>query len=378
VPHVIPDVLKQDDASSAGWADVTTIVPWNMYLAYGDERILRRQYGSMKAWVDYMQKHSVHNLWNTGYDFGDWLYYQSGDDDQGYATVTNRYLIAQCFYAHSIQLLIDAAAVLGNGEDSATYTGLLKDVKKAFLDEYVTPDGRLTSPSQTAYVLALNFDMLPDSLRAADAERLVDNIHHYNDHLTTGFLGTPYLCFVLTRFGYTDIAYKLLLQDTYPSWLYPVKMGATTIWERWDGIRPNGSFEDAGMNSFNHYAYGAIGDWMYRVVAGIDESAPGYRKIVIKPHPGGALTSASADLKTYYGTVGTHWSLTNGQLSLEVTIPANTTATVYVPAAGADLVKENGQVLGADREVTVGGMQDGYVELRVGSGHYLFTAPSLP
>src|SRR5205085_1510675 len=223
------------------------------------------------------------------------------------------YLIAQCFFAHSTQLLINAAKVLDKTEDATKYGDLLQKIKDAFLKEYMTPNGRLVSNTQTAYVLALNFDMLPESLRAGAAQRLADNVKNYDNHLTTGFLGTPYLCHVLTRFGYDSVAYKLLLQDTYPSWLYPVKMGATTIWERWDGIKPDSSFQTPGMNSFNHYAYGAIGDWMYRVIAGIDtyENAPGYKKIKIRPVIGGGLTYANADLKTYYGTVSSHWKIDN-------------------------------------------------------------------
>ncbi|HYE55995.1 MAG TPA: alpha-L-rhamnosidase C-terminal domain-containing protein, partial [Chitinophagaceae bacterium] len=207
-------------------------------------------------------------------------------------------------------------------------------IKDAYLKEYVTPTGRLISSTQTAYVLALNFDMLPESLRAQAAQRLVDNIKSYNYHLTTGFLGTPYLCHVLSRFGQDSIAYRLLLQETYPSWLYPVKMGATTIWERWDGIKPDSTFQTPGMNSFNHYAYGAIGDWMYRNIAGlnIDESAPGYKKIVIQPRPGGKLSHAEATLQTYYGKLSCGWKKAdNGDYVFNIEVPGNTTATIILP-----------------------------------------------
>ncbi len=311
IPHVVPNVLGTDAGGSAGWSDVATIVPWNMYLAYGDKKILENQYPSMKAWVEYIHKQSENDLWNTGFDFGDWLFYRPDDDNSGRAAVTDKYLIAQCFYAHSTQLLINAAKVLGKSDDVEFYTDLLKKIKEAFQKEYVTPNGRLVSSTQTAYVLALNFDMLPESLRKQAAERLVENIKSYDDHLTTGFLGTPYLCEVLTRFGYDSVAYKLLLQDTYPSWLYPVTMGATTIWERWDGEKPDSTFENPGMNSFNHYAYGAIGDWMYRKMVGLDtyEDGAGYKHIKIKPHIGGGFTSASASLDTYYGKVSNSWKI---------------------------------------------------------------------
>ncbi|MBD0369115.1 MAG: family 78 glycoside hydrolase catalytic domain, partial [Flavisolibacter sp.] len=255
VPHVVPNVLGPNAVGSAGWADVATIIPWNMYLAYGDKRILENQYPSMKVWVEYMRQNSTNDLWNKGFHFGDWLFYRPFDDNDGRSAVTDKYLIAQCFFAHSTQLLINAANVLGKKEDGVQYTDLLKRIKDAFLKEYMTSNGRLISGTQTAYVLALNFDMLPETLRPQAAERLVENIKSYNNHLTTGFLGTPYLCHVLSRFGYDSVAYKLLLQETYPSWLYPVKMGATTIWERWDGQKPDSTFQTPSMNSFNHYAY---------------------------------------------------------------------------------------------------------------------------
>lgn len=375
VPYVVPNVLGKEAAGSAGWADVATIVPWNMYLAYGDKRLLAQQYPSMKAWVDYMQHKSVDNLWNTGFHFGDWLFYRPDDDNDGSAAITDKYLIAQCFYGYSTQLLIHAAHVLGNTADSIAYTQLLQQIKQAFVKEYLTPNGRLVSGSQTAYVLALQFDMLPEALRAQAAQRLVENIKRYGMHLTTGFLGTPYLCHVLTRFGYTDTAYALLLQETYPSWLYPVKMGATTIWERWNGEKPDHSFETPGMNSFNHYAYGAIGDWMYRVVAGIDtrEDAPGYRHILIHPHPGGKLTQATATLQTYYGQLSSSWQLRNGQLLLDVEIPANTRATVYVPVQHNAVVQEGGQPVTARKDIQVVSTGQDVMTLEIGSGRYHFT-----
>ncbi|HWB25292.1 MAG TPA: family 78 glycoside hydrolase catalytic domain [Chitinophagaceae bacterium] len=374
VPFVIPNVLGPNAGGSTGWADVSTIIPWNMYLAYGDKRILENQYASMKDWVEYMHKASKNDLWNTGFHFGDWLFYRPEDDNDGRAAVTNKYLIAQCFYAHSTQLLINAATVLGKTDDVNTYTQLLQKIKQAFMNEYVTPNGGLVSGTQTAYVLALNFDMLPENLRVQAAARLADNVKSYGNHLTTGFLGTPYLCHVLTRYGYNDVAYKLLLQETYPSWLYPVKMGATTIWERWDGIKPDSTFETPGMNSFNHYSYGAIGDWMYRAVVGIDTytDGVGYKHIKIMPHLGPGLTSASASLNTYYGTVSNTWKESDGKITMDVEIPANTTATIYVPAANADAVTESSNALSSVKDLQVTGNEDGYIVVKAGSGKYHF------
>lgn len=375
VPHVIPQVLGGNSNGSAGWADAATIIPWTMYVAYGDKKILDDQYPSMKAWVNYMRDSSVNNLWAKGFHFGDWLFYSIGDDRDGKSALTDKYLIAQCFYAHSTQLLINTAQVLGKTQDVKEYSDLLDKIKKAFLNEYVTPSGRLVSSSQTAYILALNFDMLPENLRPQAVKRLVDNIKSYNNHLTTGFLGTPYLCHVLTRFNQNDVAYNLLLQETYPSWLYPVKMGATTIWERWDGMKPDSTFQSKSMNSFNHYAYGAIGDWMYRVMAGIDtdEKGIGYKQITIKPHLNRRITQAKADYQTYYGKISSNWTTNNGNLTMAVEIPANTTATIYIPAKSIDSVLENGKPLSSLKEITIQGLEDGYVVMKTGSGKYQFT-----
>jgi alpha-L-rhamnosidase len=266
--------------------------------------------------------------------------------------------------------VINAAKVLGKTEDVDTYTKLLADVKDAYMREYVTPNGLISSDTQTAYALALQFDMLPENLREQAAGRLADNISRYHNHLTTGFLGTPFLCSALSRFGHADAAFRLLLQENYPSWLYPIKMGATTIWERWDGIKPNGDLEVPSMNSYNHYAYGAIGDWMYRTVEGIDTKTeqPGYKGIIIKPTVGGNLTDVKADYETPYGKASSHWKIENGNFVLDVIIPANTTATVYVPTKGDNAVTESGKAVTKTSDQIAG-----YTAVNVGSGTYHFT-----
>lgn len=371
VPFVIPNVLGKMAGGSAGWADAATIIPWDMYQAYGDLRILEQQYPSMKKWVGFMQANSKDDLWNTGFHFGDWLFYRPFDDNDGRSAVTDKYLIAQCFYAHSTHLLIKAAEVLKKPEDVIYYTELLAKVKSAFLREYMTSSGRLVSGTQTAYVLALHFDMLPENLRASAAERLVENIKSYGYHLTTGFLGTPYLTHVLSRYGYTDVAYRLLLQENYPSWLYPVKMGATTIWERWDGIKPDSTFQTPSMNSFNHYAYGAIGDWMYRVVAGVDTDPgrPGYKHIHINPQIQPGLDMARADLTTHYGLITARWRRNAGITVYNFTIPVNTRATITLPARMVDEVKLDGKPVQQTTDARVE-MQSGKVMLEVGSGSW--------
>jgi len=372
VPYVVPNVLDSVSSAASGWSDVATIAPWTIYLAYGDKQVLQQQYESMKAWVGYIQLHSRNYLWDTGNHFGDWLFYAGTNYEDG-AALTDKNLIAQAFYAYSTQLLVNAAKILHRGDDVQKYTQLLYNIKKAFQSEYVTPNGRMISGTQTSYVLALNFDLLPENLRESAAKRLVNNIQDYDEHITTGFLGTPYICHVLSRFGHTDIAYDLLMKESYPSWLYPVKHGATTIWERWDGIKPDGSFEDPEMNSFNHYAYGAIGDWMYRVIAGIntDETLPGFHRIIISPHPGGKLTSAQAELETLYGKVKSAWSIDSGIFTLDVIVPPNATAEIVLPSV-TDQITESGLDMNTEKEIT-GIQKIGNDEhLNVGSGTYHF------
>lgn len=376
VPDVIPDVLGGNGGSS-GWADAAAIIPWNMYITYGDRNILAKQYASMKSLVSYMTASSKNYLWNNGRNFGDWLFFSPFDDKDGQSAVTDKYLIAQCFFAHSTQLLVNAAAVLGKKEDVKFYSDLLLKIKTAFLNEYMTPTGRLVSGTQTAYVLALEFDMLPDSLRLQAANRLVENIKKYRNHITTGFLGTPYIMDVLTKFGRTDVAYQLLFQKTYPSWLYPITKGATTIWERWDGVKPNGTFENPEMNSFNHYAYGAVGDWMYRTIGGIDtySDAPGYKHAQIKPDVKGHFNSADTRLMTGYGLIKSAWKKSADSLCLNIQIPANTIADLYIPISNKTKEKdivENNNLLSQDKTIKIIGKENEYFEIQVGSGNYQF------
>jgi alpha-L-rhamnosidase len=379
VPHVIPNALRKDPnaAGSTGWADVSVIIPWNLYLVYGDRRLLERQYPSMKAWVEYMRKQAGDDhLWTNGTHFGDWLAFATTRSDYPGAT-TDKDLIATAFFAHSTDLLAKAATVLGKPEEAAGYRALAGQIRQAFLKEYVSPNGRLTSNTQTAYALALQFGLLPESMRAEAGDRLARDVESFG-HLTTGFLGTPYLEHVLSGTGHLDDAYLLLMRKEYPSWLYPITRGATTIWERWDGIKPDGSFQDPGMNSFNHYAYGAIGDWMYRVVAGLelDPSEPAYHHLLIQPHPGGGLTRARAELHTMYGPAASGWSLENGALTVSVTVPANAHATVRLPGAALARVTEGGRPLSGAAGVTGSEQQGGDVVVEVASGEYSFRYPS--
>jgi len=381
VPLLVPNVAGSV-GGIPGWGDAATIVPWNMYLAYGDKTILQSQYTSMKNWIGYIIAHSKDHLWNVGlpwWNYGDWLFYTGAEPSWtgwGAPAYTDQYLIAQCYYAHSVQLLIDAARVLGKKRDVRAYSRLLKKIKEGFLHEFVTPVGLLVSGTQTAYTLALQFDMLPVSLRRMAARKLLSNITYYHDHLTTGELGSQFLSSVLTRFGYADAAYKLLLQKTYPSWLYPVTIGATSLWERWDTVKPDSTFQTPVMNSFDvPVMTGSVGDWLYRDVAGLDtySDGPGYKHIKIKPYVRSALTYARATLQTYYGEIGSYWRRErNGTLELDVQVPPNTRATVFVPATRVNSVVENGERITKRRDLRIQGIKGEFVVLDVQSGSYHF------
>ncbi|HEX7960804.1 MAG TPA: glycoside hydrolase family 78 protein [Terriglobales bacterium] len=381
VPQVIPDTTGADQTprAAAGWSDAAVIIPWTIYLTYGDKRILEQQYPSMVKWVEYERQRAGDSLiWKNDFQYGDWLAYASPSGEARFypGASTGSDLIATAFFANSTDLLQRTATVLGKKDDASKYSELLAKIKAAFRREFVTDSGRVGENTQTAYVLALAFDLLPEESRPVAARRLADDVRQ-RKHITTGFLGTPFLCSVLTRYGYLDEAYMLLNNERYPGWLYPVRQGATTIWERWDGIKPDGSFPSAEMNSFNHYAYGSIGDWMYRVVAGIevDPAAPGYKHILIQPQPGGGLTSVAVSHLTPYGKVSSSWQLTAGSFSLTVDIPPNTTATVRLPHAQLAQLRESGEPISGANGIN-GARQDGEaVVLDAGSGTYRFSFP---
>jgi alpha-L-rhamnosidase len=380
LPWVIPDVLGADSANAsgtAGWSDASVIVPWTMYVAYGDRALLERQYPSMRAWVEFERRRAgppPDLIWRPGWQFGDWLALHSTDPSYPGATTSTDF-IATAYFAHSTDLVARSARALGKESDAGRYETLFQDVKAAFNREFVSSGGRVGENTQTAYALAIAFDLLPDSLVSAAAERLAANVRSRGMHLTTGFLGTPQLLPVLSATGHLDVAYELLLQRSYPSWLYPITRGATTMWERWDGIRPDSSFEDAGMNSFNHYAFGAVGDWMYRTIAGIalDPQNPGGKRVRIAPRPGGGLTRARASLETPYGTVASSWTLEPQTFALDVTVPPNTIADVTLWGTTIDHIQERGRGLSGLPGVRGVQQRGSDVVVTIGSGEYGFT-----
>lgn len=351
------------------WGDAGVICPWTIYQAYGDLQLLARQYPSMVKWVEYSQAGSSGFIrsGNRGSDYGDWL--SIGAD-------TNKELIGTGYSAYSTSLVAKAAAALGKTEDAAKYEALFQSIKKAFIEKYVSADGKVNGETQCAYVMALKFDLLPEELRGKAADHLEADIIAKGYHLSTGFVGVSYLLPELTKAGKVATAYRLLHQDTFPSWLFSVKMGATTIWERWDGWTPDKGFQNVIMNSFNHYSLGSCGEWLYGSVAGIDQdpSTPGFKQIIIKPVPGGKLTEASGELKTIHGLVTSAWSSSNGNFTLTTTIPTNTTATVHVPAKDVGSVQESGKLATSVDGVKFLRMENGAAVFSVESGRYQFTS----
>ena len=369
VPHVIPNVLGRGGAH--GWQDAAVVIPWTVYQYYGDIQILEEQYESMKALVEFMRNLAGDQyIWQPpDRQFGDWLAFATTNSDYPGAT-TDKDLLANAYFYHSTDILARTARILGKGDEAKEYEGLMAKIKSAFGREYITPNGRMSSNTQTAYVVTLSFGLIPEELEQKAAKRLADDVNKFG-HLTTGFLGTPDLCHVLTRYGYLEEAYKLVYRKQYPSWLYPVTQGATTIWERWDGQKPDGSFQNPGMNSFNHYAYGAVGDWLYRKVAGIDldPREPGFKHFIIKPHPGGEMNDVKASHQSPYGTIASNWTNEEGRFKLTVTIPVNTKAMIYVPSTGQDL-QVDGKIVNGTELSEGPGYQ--YLLVEKGSGTHVF------
>jgi alpha-L-rhamnosidase len=338
IPSVNPDpndIVEREDGGPA-WSDATIICPWTIYLCYGDRDILQDHYASMARYMDFMatyrckghiRSHPEADPWGG---FGDWLALDgSGKTDGG----TPRDLIGTAFYAYDSGIMSRIASILGFDEDARRYSDLHIAVTEAFQRTFVNPNGIVASGTQTAYVLALYFGLIPEDARKRAVAELLRKVEENDYHLATGFVGTPYLLDVLESHGYLDVAYRLLEQESFPSWLFPVKNGATTVWERWDGWTPEKGFQDKGMNSFNHYAYGAVGAWMVRTVAGLDldPGEPGYRHIIFRPRPGGSIKWAEAKLETPSGLASIRWDLESESLRVEITVPPGCHATLSLP-----------------------------------------------
>ena len=337
VPHVVPNIeeghtednwlLSQSPHSAAAWADAAVIIPWTMYLMYGDQEILRIQYSSMRAWIEFMREHSEEYIWNYKLQLGDWV---ALDAEEGsYFGATPNDLTCTAYFAYSTGLFAKIAKILGKSE-AGDYEALYQNIVKKFQDTFFDAEGNLTSQTQTAHIVALYFKLVPKAYVSKVTEQLKKLLEKENGHLVTGFVGTPYFCHALSQNGCVKEAYDLLLKEDFPSWLYQVKMGATTIWEHWDGLKPDGTMWSADMNSFNHYAYGAIGEWMYRVMAGleVDEASPGFKHCIMEPKIGGNLKFVEGSYHSCYGEHRLKWQVDDGRVTVSVQIPANTTAEI--------------------------------------------------
>ncbi|WP_232666140.1 family 78 glycoside hydrolase catalytic domain [Pseudonocardia sp. TRM90224] len=332
VPFVVPDVLHNAGPAAAAWGDAATVVPWTLYERYGDAKVLAEQYPSMRAWVDRQAALATPDgLWAGGFQFGDWLDPAAPPDDP-FAAKVDADIVATAHLARSAGIVAATAEVLGKADDAREYTALAARARAAFADEYVSPAGRIVGDAPTAYAMALVWDLLSDERQRTGAgRRLADLVRAGGFRVATGFVGTPLITDALTIIGEPELAYRLLLERGCPSWLYPVSMGATTIWERWDSMLPDGTINPGEMTSFNHYALGAVADWLHRVVAGLAPAAPGYREVLVRPLPGGGLTHASARLDTPYGRTSVAWRRASGRFVLDVEVPFGASAAVHVP-----------------------------------------------
>jgi alpha-L-rhamnosidase len=396
VPIVIPypQNYRLDYISSAGWGDACVIVPWVLYNKYGDLRILQTNYATMARWVAYIEKTAAGNipanldgelgpgrkerqkyLWNTGFHFGDWLTpsvsidFETGNVDMMKSALATMDLVPTFFYAYSTELMSKIAGLLGKKDEAQRYEELNRKIREAFASEYLDKDGRLKTNLQGMCVLALKLNMVPDQARDQVLEQLLALIEQNGDKLDAGFLSAPFLMDVLCENGYQEVARKLFYQTECPSWLYEVERGATTVWETWQAIMPSGKVTNV---SYNHYAFGCIGDWMYRVIAGLNADQPGYKHIVIKPEPDERLTYAKASYHSIYGEIVSHWQCMDDKLKLKVKIPPNTTATVWLPGAVVAKVAENGKNITESRDIFSKRQVGDRAVLEIGSGEYSF------
>jgi alpha-L-rhamnosidase len=364
-PDVAPKVIVNTDGAPA-WGCAGIVVPYRSFRQYGDRRLLMDNdtFAAMNRWINYIRRANPDLIWQNrrNNDYGDWVPADS---------VTPKDLIATAFWAYDVKLLAEMAMAIGRQRDERRLQELYQGIRRAFIQRFVKPDGMVGNGSQTSQVLALHFGLVPDELRAAATQVLVRDIEKRGGHLSTGFLGTIHLMQVLSDNGRSDVAYRLLLNRTYPSWGYMVEKGATTIWERWNGDRG-----DPGMNSFNHYAFGAVGEWLFRYAAGLDTDpgALGFRRIVIRPYPDARLTFARAEYDSIRGTVVSGWRReADGTLHLDITIPANTTATLFLPAPDPQRVMEGGKPITPASGIAFQRMQEGRAVYAVGAGTYQFT-----
>ena len=378
MPSIAPHIEGVGPDGGPAWADAAVICPWTMYLCYGDKALLAQHFDSLTHFIGFMEEQAKHLIRShpdtkVWHGYGDWLALDGSGNVFGN---TPKDLIGTAMFAYSTTLVAKMARVLGRTKDAIRYERLAERIRRAFQKRFLTGDGVATGLTQTSYVLTLQFDLAPEALRPKLLAELVRDIEQRGNKLTTGFVGASYLPHVLSRFGRADLAYKLLHQKAWPSWLYAVTQGATTIWERWDGWTQEKGFQDKGMNSFNHYAYGAIGSWLYAVVAGvdIDPAQPGYKHILLAPQPGGELTSARGVLQSQHGEILSAWKLRAGRFEWEVIVPPNTTASVRFPVPKQAKIVDGRKPLARSTGVSAVKTSGGNPTCTLAAGHYQFTA----
>lgn len=348
VPHVVPDVLSQirrilgqvsgtAPHGSCAWGDAAAVIPFTMYLFYGDKALMEEQYDSMRDWVNFIRNEEVEHcggkyLWKYGFHFADWLALDNPEEGSSFGG-TDSYYVASAYYYYSAVLTAKAAEVLGKEMDAAYYRGLSEHIREAIRNEYFSEDGKLLLDNQTAYVLALYFNFAPEGSRERLAEKLKKKLDENKGHLNTGFVGTAYLCLTLSEAGLSDYAYTLLLNEDYPSWLYEVNMGATTVWERWNSVLPDGLVSDTGMNSMNHYAYGAVAEWMYRGICGLNPvwEAPGFKRVKLAPQIDSRLEWVNMAYESASGQYKCGWHFNGDKVVFKVEVPFDAKAQFYFP-----------------------------------------------
>ena len=376
----LDEMRRGDFMGVPGWGDAGVVMPWRLWQQYGDMRQLRENYAAAKRWIGFIRVNNPDLLWKNkrGNDYGDWLNADAMNDSTLPRTggEVPKPVFATMMFAYATDLVAHIAKVLGNDAEAAQYGALFSDIKTAFNAAYVTADGHLERNTQAGYALALHFDLLPESKRAAAVAHMIEGIDAYHGHMSTGFHSTYRMMLELSRAGRSDVAYKLVNTITFPSWGYSIENGATTIWERWDGYVKGRGFQDKGMNSFNHYAIGAVAEWMYRVILGInnDDDHPGYEHFVLHPIPGGGLTWAKGSYNSIRGKIESSWRTDGATFTEDVTIPANATATVYVPAKSVERVTENGVPASRSTGVRFVRMEGDAAVFEVESGTYSFVS----
>ncbi|WP_288956509.1 glycoside hydrolase family 78 protein [uncultured Polaribacter sp.] len=372
VPVMVPSLGGRLKAG-AGWSDVITIVPWETYLRTGDVGVLEENYTSMKKWVGFYQSKAKNHIVKM-FTHGDWLQpYSTHERDERFGVTSNK-LIITAYYARSVYLTSQTAKVLGYQAEAKQYELLFDAICDVFQEQFFDTQGRIIEgpETQTAYLLPLAFDLLDQELVQKAVPHLLEQIKLTDNHLRTGFLGTPLLPLVLDKIGETDLMYEILFKETYPSWFYSINQGATTMWERWNSYTIKDGFNKGGMNSFNHYAYGAIGRWMYERIAGIKSTKVGFKEIEIAPIPGGPLTSAAATYNSPYGKVSSSWKLVGKQFHLEIKVPPNTTAQVLVPGNTQEGIEVNGVEFEDNSDVKLLSKTKEAFVLKVTPGAYSF------